>query len=387
MIDGESQAITKPSKFGLPIRTSFAWRPSLYPPSDINIWSPSFVNRMTFNDTSQSPLEVLVVFIPGNPGLVDFYDEFLEELYNRLHSRRISSQVICAGHVGLSSNNSNTDLRYLDNFCLQIRSKQEKKKVYANLQDQIDYHQDFVAHLATQIDFRKTKLFVLGHSIGGYIANKVRLIASLILCHDLVDWDGGKKQVLEKHRDFVSHVINLFGTISHVADTKNGQALAPLFWKYTLPFAHCFQFMLALIIPRAIMMSMVILFTTITQTTSQKKTISAQNLVKATNLILNFNTFAAAVIIGREEMEVILDLDEDFIRLHRDRLFFYWTKPEADHWIHERDIEKIVGLLDQPPTEIHTSNETSPMVQERVRHGQRWERSLDEIPHVFCLGE
>lgn len=159
-------------QLGLPIKTTYEWRPSSSP-IDLHIWSSSNI----FKPNSLKDPELLVVLIPGNPGLVDFYDVFLSKLYENLNSKSISTSIICNGHVGHSLNRLNSEMKYLANFGLFGTQQKALNDVggYGTLKDQIDYHQDFIGHLGKLIDPKKTKVILIGHSVGAYIATKVRI--------------------------------------------------------------------------------------------------------------------------------------------------------------------------------------------------------------------
>ncbi|EGF99132.1 Hypothetical protein MELLADRAFT_112941 [Melampsora larici-populina 98AG31] len=371
----------EPSKLVLPVRSSFSWKPSLYPPGELHIWSTSLSETFSFGTkpnqiddlkTSTNPPEVLIILIPGNPGLVEFYDEFLNNLYENLSSKNISNQIVCVGHLGHSLNQSNSDLRYLKNF--NLFSEQDG---YANLKDQIRYHQDFVERIGGLVDLEKTKVVLIGHSVGAHIAAKV----------------------LEKHPKIVHHLYGLFPTLSQIGSTGNGKSMSPMFWPISLPILHCVQLLLSLILPRGILLSLVNLITLIGKPKSERIALSINNLNTATQLVINSNTVAAALIMARWEMKEILEIDERFIKTYRQKISLYWTEEGKDLWVNEEEIVKLQNLLDSSLNDEKkqigidqdegnvegTEGRALPRVG--LLGGQRWERSTvsEGIPHGFCL--
>lgn len=168
--------------------------------------------------------------------------------------------------------------------------------------------------------------------------------------------------------------------------------MAPLFWNITLPILHCLQLILSLVLPKAILMMLLTLFTTTIPTSTRKMFLSSHNLIKASELVLNLNTVAAALIMARWEMKEILDLDEDLIKKHAHQISLYYTQKYADAWVNESEIVKIVELLDasQETLKPASGSKQDPIQNSAhggIMSGKRWERSTDGIPHAFCLGK
>ncbi|KAG5253049.1 UPF0554 protein [Salix suchowensis] len=86
-----------------------------------------------------------VLFIPGNPGVVSFYKDFLESLYELLGA---SASVTAIGHI------SHTEKNW------------EHGKLFS-LQDQIDHKVDFIKQELQNIEL---PIILVGHSIGSYIS-------------------------------------------------------------------------------------------------------------------------------------------------------------------------------------------------------------------------
>ncbi|KAF5750566.1 UPF0554 protein-like isoform X2 [Tripterygium wilfordii] len=101
-------------------------------------------------------LQVLV--IPGNPGIVQFYKDFVESLFEQLGGR---ASVIAVGHI------------------CQTKKNWERGRLFS-LQEQIDHKVDFIGQ---ELHNSGVPLVLLGHSIGSYIAIEVlKRCPEVILC-------------------------------------------------------------------------------------------------------------------------------------------------------------------------------------------------------------
>ncbi|XP_061366597.1 uncharacterized protein LOC133309787 [Gastrolobium bilobum] len=86
-----------------------------------------------------------VVFVPGNPGVVLFYKDFVEFLYEQLGG---TASVTAIGHVS------------------QSKKDWEHGRLFT-LQEQIDHKIDFIREELQNIEI---PILLVGHSIGSYIA-------------------------------------------------------------------------------------------------------------------------------------------------------------------------------------------------------------------------
>ncbi|KAK6944092.1 Lipid droplet-associated hydrolase, partial [Dillenia turbinata] len=85
-----------------------------------------------------------VLFVPGNPGVVAYYKDFIESLYEMLGG---SASITAIGHI--SHTKKNWD-------CGRLFS----------LQDQIEHKMEFIKHELQNVE---GPIFLVGHSIGAYI--------------------------------------------------------------------------------------------------------------------------------------------------------------------------------------------------------------------------
>ncbi|KAJ6509354.1 hypothetical protein C8R47DRAFT_1098425 [Mycena vitilis] len=125
--------------------------------------------------------EAILLFIPGNPGLLNFYTEFLELLHNK-HPR-----MAVFGHAHLS-HTPNVDPGRNYSLAAQVESAIE-------------------AADAIRAEFSEAKLILSGHSVGAWVA----------------------LQVLKARPSDISQLFLLCPTLTHIADTPNGRRLSWLF--------------------------------------------------------------------------------------------------------------------------------------------------------------
>lgn len=122
---------------------------------------------------------------------------------------------------------------------------------------------------------------------------------------------------------------------------------------------------------------------------------SYSNLETACDLVKNINTVSAALIMARSEMKEILQVDEKFFQSYKDKVLLYYTKRNGDNWINEEDFDQISYLLDSDKSTVKSSklgsskiNVNDPgSVVEGFHSGKRYERSIENVSHAFCLGK
>ncbi|KAH9470448.1 hypothetical protein Pst134EA_007702 [Puccinia striiformis f. sp. tritici] len=287
---------------------------------------------------------LIIYMIPGNPGLTEFYDQFLTDLSKSLDGIQ-GCEIVCSAHLGHSlRHNSNLDFRFLENFKLWKNFKslttshhQQSTLEYGtgSLADHVDYHCQVVGQILNNGigDPSRTKVVTIGHSVGGYIATKV----------------------LERYPDQVMHIIGLFPTISHIARSPNGRRLSRLFSPILLPFINMLQIVVCLTLPKIALCWLI------------KKLYSPLS-----------------------EMESIRELDTKFIHQFHQKLTLFWTSHQADEWVGETEITEIVDILN--PYNHHSSKESG---DEHLSHRGNelrssneiptWRRMDEGIPHAFCL--
>lgn len=183
------------------------------------------------------------------------------------------------------------------------------------------------------------KLVLVAHSIGSWISLEVSFLpASSIFSITCLSHCCFSNQVLKARPNLISQLNFLFPTISNIATTSNGRVLAPLFKPILLPpLALATTFLSYL--PTKVITPLVGLLT------RQQ----GEALGVTTGLVSNPATVLAAVSMGKEEMELIKSLkpQEPVLREFGNRIRWYWSKGEEDHWVLDSSVLEIEAVLDE----------------------------------------
>lgn len=151
-------------------------------------------------DSSEDDQDYLIFHIPGNPGLIPYYQPFLSKLHNLLvsSSSTASARFHICGHS-------------LKGF--EFTNNGQPPQSPLSLNDQIEYQEDLLySHVNShrQRTGNTPKVILMGHSVGAYI------LLELIRHH-------GKKIDESQDEDFdLIGGILLFPTITHIAKSPLG---------------------------------------------------------------------------------------------------------------------------------------------------------------------
>lgn len=104
-----------------------------------------------------SPLSPLFVWIPGNPGIVQYYKEFLTQL----HEKHESWEILAISHAGMS---------------IEDPQSQNSKATIYTLEDQIQHKVEIINRFSKE----NRDLIVMGHSVGAYMAQRVIMDEKLV---------------------------------------------------------------------------------------------------------------------------------------------------------------------------------------------------------------
>ncbi|KAI8576325.1 hypothetical protein K450DRAFT_257222 [Umbelopsis ramanniana AG] len=241
-------------------------------------------------DTSYWPAfhdgkKVVVLLVPGNPGLVDYYTTFCEEIHDALSHSSLSLDIIAVSHLGHSSKPLNTT------------------KQLFTLQEQIQHKIECFDIIRKQYG-PETKIVLIGHSVGSFICTEV---------------------LKARPNHNIVRLIALFPTLQHIAKTPNGVALSPIF-----P-----------VIPRTIVSWSASLLSWIHPTV--RKTIVSYitkqpdpSLSVTSDQLLQRNVVNNALFMAGQEMASIKELDYDFYHAHVKKFIIYFSPKDSwapqDHY-------------------------------------------------------
>ncbi|KAF7784006.1 hypothetical protein Agabi119p4_171 [Agaricus bisporus var. burnettii] len=221
-------------------------------------------------------VETIVLFIPGNPGLLDFYTPFLTALQDKDLTENLA--ILAHAHI------DHTPGVYTR------ASPHSRHSLTSQVQSAIE------AFDALSAEFPIARVMIIGHSVGAWVA----------------------LQVLKERSEDVAGVFLLFPTICHIAKTPNGRKLSTLF----KPFPRRIISRLSVIgkyMPLPVLHRLVGLEWPINQ------------LKVLLELIRSPQSISAALLMGHEEMLQIRDLDVNLLQENRHRLWFYFA--DHDDWV------------------------------------------------------
>ena len=152
----------------------------------------------------------IIYFITGNPGLVEYYRNFLTHLYglltrNTASNRDVEFQVYGRSLSGFEMNNH------------EINTMKWHKIPPYGLQDQIRHAEDELTDLVEDVSddgHRDVRVIVMGHSVGSYIALE---IIRRLRAHGMAG------------EDYATRIIGgvaLFPTVMEIVRSESGQKAA-----------------------------------------------------------------------------------------------------------------------------------------------------------------
>lgn len=220
----------------------------------------------------------LFLVIPGNPGVADYYDEFMKRLCTITHTPAWS--VSHAGHV--------------------LPPEDGKQELYKKLSYELCSLEGQIRHKVAFIKEnipKDVKLILIGHSIGCYIILKI--LSQL------------------KHRMLRCYM--LFPTVERMAVSPNGRVYTPL-----LKYARW----LAPILARTLGVFPASYKRKLLEWHFDEEAMP-ESVYEATLCLVNPFTLANSLYMAHYEMQTVKDLDESLIRENKDLLSFYFGRDDA----------------------------------------------------------
>lgn len=289
----------------------------------------------------------LLVLIPGNPGLVDFYFTYL----NLIQQRCPNLEILCISHAGFKS-----DMNPLNDSSIFT---------YYDIDFQINHKIDILKYFILK-ENRHTDLYFLSHSVGSYVTQRV--------VHRLMN-----NEQLQNKMD-IKFLGLICPTIIDIGKSKSGQILMKMFAylpiiRIAVYFSIFFNFFLPETFVKAIVKNVVIDKPSSTSQEEQKSiensTIGALKIVKSKNIIQQ------ALNLAKEEMKTILKDDDfndwffkDLPSKYDIRIWAYFA--HSDHWIHDNTKDYIL-------TRYHNDGNRNLSFQMGDLE--------DSITHSFCVNE
>jgi pimeloyl-ACP methyl ester carboxylesterase len=232
----------------------------------------------------------IFLFIPGNPGAVQFYLPYLEELYKLSNH---SMHIYCIGHASHSTETA-SELRY-------------------NLQQQTEQKIQYARYLLEQ--YPTSQIILAGHSVGAHICLEVmKTIPSSRLLKTLL----------------------LFPTVRNIASSSNGIMLTPVF-RY-MREAVWFLVYLIFCIPHVVLRFIFQFYTRYIENVDSR-------MPDAVMSIIHPDVAVNIVWMAHHEMSEIRGANDAYMQSVQDKLVFYFG--ENDSWVNNRDITDIRAICDR----------------------------------------
>nr|XP_055028314.1 lipid droplet-associated hydrolase isoform X1 [Misgurnus anguillicaudatus] len=234
-----------------------------------------------------NPPKMLILIIPGNPGVVGFYKTYMWTLYQTFLRRYPVWAVSHAGHCMPP-----------DTFdMIEDASVAEKEDVFG-LDGQIEHKLTFLRKHVP----RETTLLLIGHSIGCYI----------IL--EMMKRDPELK---------VLKAVMLFPTIERMACSPQGKLMTPLLCH--LRYAVYLPIFLLSLLPERLKAEIVRL--------AMGNLYSLDtSIVPATVSLINVDCAANAMYMGGQEMRLVVKRDDSTIRQHLRKINITHLAPGPRSW-------------------------------------------------------
>ncbi|KAL4241821.1 AB hydrolase superfamily protein [Abortiporus biennis] len=222
-----------------------------------------------------SSSSTILIFVPGNPGLLNFYIPFLASVHNKSnHTLPILAHSHLGHTPGLGTGSSEDTSRLSLGLIAQVESLLE---------------------LIDAVKSVYSKVIIAGHSVGCWLT----------------------MQVLKERPELIQSIILLFPTISHIKSTPNGQNLARLF-KPPFPSIISAASSLTRLIPSGLLSLMFSHW-------------PPEQVLVLRSLLNSPSCIYASLTMAHDEMETIQDLDVDTLRRYHHRIHLYFA--EFDDWV------------------------------------------------------
>ncbi|KAJ9111273.1 hypothetical protein QFC22_006573 [Naganishia vaughanmartiniae] len=308
--------------------------------------------------------KAVIVFFPGNPGLVEYYPPFLHKLQSLIPA---SYGLISLGHVGHS-------------LSLSFQTQ------HLTLTEQIQVKVEFVEKLREELDaWRKeeqargdageTMIGLMGHSVGAEIA--VQTTRDLEEPERMVSTSEPTKDVVTRPASRITAAFLLFPTLAHIAKTPNARRLRPLFYS---PLIELAPILVLLLKPLFFVIHLANwIFPSLRQPATSSSSIYAPNITTITMLETPI-VVSHVLRLARSEMDTILEPDLEWYTRNgqagNGRVFSYWGA--NDGWVGKEGnaVKRALRGNDADSTDVDDKDSGT---VERVIDCQ------DNIPHAFCL--
>ncbi|CAG8695363.1 4354_t:CDS:2 [Ambispora leptoticha] len=227
---------------------------------------------------------LVLLMIPGNPGVIDYYTPFLSTIYDEYEKKIEIVGVSQLGHSHGPHHDSfiklwslqdqiNHKIKFFDILCEKFAIVDGEKKIYP-------------------------RFILCGHSMGAYICS----------------------QVLKARPNHIEQVYLLFPTLQHIAKTPNALLMAWSFYEFPRNIISMLIHSIRTVLGPNMFKSLIRLIT------AQ----SEPHLSTTADRLLHWHVVQNTMYMSETEMTTIHELDDKFFREHLNKFTFYFGK--TDKW-------------------------------------------------------
>ncbi|KAJ9107127.1 hypothetical protein QFC19_002787 [Naganishia cerealis] len=314
--------------------------------------------------------QAVIVFFPGNPGLVEYYPPFLHKLQSLIPA---SYGLISIGHVGHS-----LSLSFQTQNLTLAEQIQVKVEFVQKLRKELDlWRKEDQGRAGGRGDGGQTMIGLMGHSVGAEIAvQTIRGVEHPEKPLAVTSDDAKQQQQPAEQPAFrITAAFLLFPTLAHIARTPNAQRLRPLFHSPLLELAP----ILVLLFKPVFLMIHLVYWLFPSTRNAQTSSIYAPNPTTITMLETPI-VLSHVLRLARSEMETICEPDLEWYTRNGQsgsgRVFSYWGA--NDGWVGKEGDAVKRALKGVESSDSNMENEDSEMVERVID-------CSDNVPHAFCL--
>lgn len=235
--------------------------------------------------------KAILLFVPGNPGIISYYTSFFETLRKEVPGL----DIISSNYVGFNVSDA------------------RKPSHSIALPAQIAATIGQLDNLLKAAKSGKIPVYLAGHSVGAYIC----------------------LQVLKARSECIHRVYLLTPTINDIAESPQGRILTPL---YRLPgfvtFVASLVWCVTHVMPKSLLLAVI---QKVTKLPREAALVTMEEVVRD-NIIYTVLTLA------QSEMELIRAPDRAFWKVFAARCSAYWA--EDDHWVSLHHRAELLGIAE-----------------------------------------
>ncbi|QLL33015.1 hypothetical protein HG536_0D05370 [Torulaspora globosa] len=273
-----------------------AYLKSTYPTSIIHLKSINLRAR------AECPL---FVWIPGNPGLMEYYEEFLM----LVHRHRPDWEVLGISHAGF-------------NTVEPVEERRKDGNVVFSLEQQIDHKLEIIREFSSP----NRPLIIMGHSVGAYMVQKIAMSEKLV----------GK----------VIRTGLLTPTILDIHTSERGRLLSRAFyWLRSLPTLAGWGSSLLFDCFLPSLVTKTLLSIAMGCGLKSSPVLATEKLVKNSKFIKQALGLAA---FEMQEIRTDWEFQRDFINhCNKNKISTWLLFSNSDHWVAESTREDLIRFYDQ----------------------------------------